>query len=127
MANILGVGGVFIRCKDVDAYRAWWKNHMGAPLSDWGTMEWEYGEDSDVSAPSRSMLSPFDNTSDYFDPSEQRVMINLRTDDVAAMIEKARAGGAKIIGDVEDTEFGVFGWFIDPEGYKIELWQALKS
>jgi hypothetical protein len=26
-------------------------------------------------------------------------------------------------GDPEDSEFGTFGWFIDPEGNKVELWQ----
>jgi len=53
-------------------------------------------------------------------------MINLRCDDVKALIENARDGGAKICGEIEDTEFGIFGWFIDPEGIKIELWQEPK-
>jgi predicted enzyme related to lactoylglutathione lyase len=126
MAKLLGLGGVFIRCKDVTAYRAWWRDYMGAALTDWGTLEWEHGPAPMTPAPSRSMLSPFDDASNYFDPSDQRVMINLRTDDVAAMIDKARAGGATIVGDIDDTEYGVFGWFIDPEGYKIELWQEPK-
>lgn len=123
MAKLLGLGGIFIRCKNVDAYRAWWKDHMGAAVTDWGTLEWEYGPDAATPPPSRTMLSPFDDKSDYLDPSDKRVMINLRTDDVAGMIEKARTGGAKIVGEVDNTEFGIFGWFIDPEGYKIELWQ----
>jgi predicted enzyme related to lactoylglutathione lyase len=50
-------------------------------------------------------------------------MINLRVDDVPGMLKKAKAGGAKIIGDVSDEGYGVFGWFLDPEGVKIELWQ----
>ena len=39
MANILAVGGVFFKCKDVEGYRAWWAKYMGAELTDWGTLE----------------------------------------------------------------------------------------
>lgn len=121
MSKILGVGGVFFRCRDVEAYRTWWREVMGLDITDWGTFEWERSKKS------RSMFSPFPNESDYFSPSKERVMINLQVIDVPALIEKARLGGAKIAGDIEDTEFGVFGWFIDPEGYKIELWEAPKA
>lgn len=117
MAQILGLGGVFFRCKDVEAYRAWWAEHMGVDVKEWGAFQW----DSDGKG--FTMMSPFKNDSEYLAPSAERFMINLRVDDVASLIEKAKNGDATIVGEVEDTEFGVFGWFIDPEGIKIELWQ----
>lgn len=121
MAKILGVGGVFVKCpKDgmnPKAYNEWWKTHMGVVPSEWGSMEWE----NDGKA--MTLLSSFKSDTDYFAPSEAPFMINLRVDDVAAMIEKARAGGAEIVGEVSDEGYGVFGWFIDPIGIKIELWQ----
>ncbi|CAM3864614.1 VOC family protein [Litorimonas haliclonae] len=118
MAKVLGVGGVFLRCKDVKAYRTWWTDVMGLDITDWGTFEWERKSES------RSMFSPFPNESDYFKPSSERVMINLQVEDVPALIERAKTGGAEILGEIEPTEYGTFGWFIDPEGYKIELWEA---
>ncbi len=117
MAKILGLGGVFFRCRDVEAYRAWWAEHMGVNVAEWGSMEW------DADGKGRTMMSPFKDDSTYLEPSEHRFMINLRVDDVRALIEKAKKGGAAVIGEVEDTEYGIFGWFIDPEGIKIELWQ----
>ncbi|MDB2438178.1 VOC family protein [Hellea sp.] len=117
MAKILGLGGVFFICKDVEAYRKWWKVTLEVDITDWGTMEWK------PDGKGRTMFSPFANDSTYLEPSKERFMVNLRVDDVKTLIEKARNGGAKICGDVEDTEFGIFGWFIDPEGIKIELWQ----
>lgn len=117
MAKILGLGGVFLRVSDPAAYRAWYQEALGADITDWGTMEWE------ADGAGRTMMSPFDSDSPYLAPSTQKFMINLRVDDVAALIERARLHGAEIIGEIEDTEFGVFGWFIDPEGIKIELWQ----
>jgi predicted enzyme related to lactoylglutathione lyase len=70
------------------------------------------------------MLSTFADDTTYFDPSTHRVMINLEVQDVPALIDRAEKGGAEIVGNIEPTEYGIFGWFIDPEGYKIELWEA---
>lgn len=117
MAQILGLGGVFFKCKDDEAYCAWWEKHMGVKVQDWGSMQW----DSDGKA--FTIMSTFKSESNYFDPSEHKFMINLRVDDVHGLLEKAKSGGATVIGEVEDTEYGIFGWFIDPEGIKIELWQ----
>lgn len=118
MAKVLGVSGIFLKCRDVEAYRQWWTDHMGLDITDWGTFEWERKQGS------RSMFSPFSGDSTYFAPSKERVMINLQVEDVPTLIEQARSGGAEIIGAIEPTEYGTFGWFIDPEGYKIELWEA---
>lgn len=117
MAKILGLGGVFFKCKDTKAYNEWWKNHMGVEISEYNSMDFK----SDGKA--FTLVSAFKKETEYFDPSEQPFMINLRVDDVPAMLAKARAGGAEIIGDVSDEGYGVFGWFLDPEGVKIELWQ----
>ena len=90
---------------------------MGVEPSEWGSMEWT----NDGKA--FSMLSAFKSDTDYFAPSETAFMINLRVDDVSGMLEKAFVGGAKIIGEVLDEGYAIFGWFIDPIGIKLELWQ----
>lgn len=118
MAKVLGVGGVFLRCKNVETYRKWCSDVMKLDITNWGTFEWEHEENS------RSMLSPFSDDTTYFAPSTERVMINLQVEDVPTLLKQAKSGGAEIVGDIEISEFGTFGWFIDPEGYKIELWEA---
>ena len=117
MAKVLGFGGVFFKVADPKSYCDWYATVLGVDITDWGTMEWE----SDGKG--RTMFSPFAKDTTYLAPSEASFMINLRVDDVATLIERVRLSGADVIGNVEDTEFGVFGWFIDPEGIKIELWQ----
>lgn len=117
MAKILGLGGVFFTCKDVDSYRKWWADNLSVDITDWGAIEWK------ADGKGQTMMSPFAADSTYLEPSLERFMINLRCDNVESLIEKARKGGAEICGDMQDTEFGIFGWFIDPEGIKIELWQ----
>ena len=69
------------------------------------------------------VLSPFKEDTDYFAPSRQGYMINLVVDDVAACLDNVRAGGANVMPNIETSEYGTFGWFIDPAGNKIELWQ----
>lgn len=117
MAKVLGLGGVFIKCKDIEARNTWWKTHMGIDISEWNSMQWP----NDGKA--FTLLSAFADDTEYFQPSRSPFMINLRVDDVPGMLGKAKAGGAKIIGEVSDEGYGVFGWFLDPEGIKIELWQ----
>lgn len=117
--QILGLGGVFYKVSDPKAYCGWWETHMGLNPTDWGNFEWE------PDGKGRVMMSPFANDTEYLAPSTKGFMINLRVSGIAALIERARAGGAQIVGTVENTEYGIFGWFIDPEGIKIELWEEV--
>jgi len=50
-------------------------------------------------------------------------MVNFIVDDLAQALLQVTQGGGKQIGDIEDSEFGRFGWFVDPDGNKVELWQ----
>jgi predicted enzyme related to lactoylglutathione lyase len=50
-------------------------------------------------------------------------MINLIVDDLAGALAQVEEGGATSVGTPEALEFGKFGWFMDPEGNKVELWQ----
>jgi predicted enzyme related to lactoylglutathione lyase len=50
-------------------------------------------------------------------------MLNLQVDDLDGVLEKLRAAGAAVDPKVDDSEYGKFGWFTDPEGNRVELWQ----
>jgi predicted enzyme related to lactoylglutathione lyase len=39
------------------------------------------------------------------------------------MLGQLRAAGVNVDDRVEDTEFGRFGWAVDPEGNRFELWE----
>ena len=34
-------------------------------------------------------------------------------------------GGVEVVGEIEEYSYGKFGWIIDPEGNKTELWEPL--
>jgi uncharacterized glyoxalase superfamily protein PhnB len=51
------------------------------------------------------------------------VMLNLQVDDLDGVLAKLRAAGVNVDPKVEDSEYGKFGWFTDPEGNRVELFQ----
>lgn len=50
-------------------------------------------------------------------------MINFRVADLNALLTTLRAEGCNVIDKTEASEQGKFGWVIDPDGNKIELWE----
>ena len=50
-------------------------------------------------------------------------MFNLIVDDLEGVLKRVSDGGGEIVGEMEEYDFGKFGWFLDPDGNKVELWQ----
>ena len=60
---------------------------------------------------------------DYFAPSTAPFMVNYRVEDLRALVEVLREEGCNVLEKIDESEYGTFGWVIDPEGNKVELWQ----
>ena len=69
-----------------------------------------------------SLLTPFKADSDKFAPSSLQFMINLRVDDLDAMVADLEAKGISILARQAD-DYGKFAWIMDPDGVKLELYQ----
>lgn len=50
-------------------------------------------------------------------------MVNYRVADLHALIDALRAEGCNVLEKTEQSGYGTFGWVIDPEGNKVELWE----
>jgi predicted enzyme related to lactoylglutathione lyase len=50
-------------------------------------------------------------------------MVNYVTDDLDGLLAKLRAEGVEVIDRIGETDFGRFGWAVDGDGRRIELWQ----
>ncbi len=121
--RVVGIGGIFIKCRDVEGTKAWYAKHLGISMESWGAM-FPFREDPNPEA--YANLSFFKEETRYMAPSESRFMINFRVDDLDALITELKASGIPLIGEPENIEFGKFAWILDPEGNKIELWEQPK-
>ena len=119
MAKVTGLGGIFYKVADTAATQKWYQDILGVG-GEWGAMFPFKGDDPEGYA----LLSPFKAETDYFAPSTERFMINLRVDDLGAMIDDLTAKGIEILGR-QDEEYGKFAWIMDPDGVKIELFQQI--
>jgi predicted enzyme related to lactoylglutathione lyase len=118
MTRVTGVGGVFLRAADPEKLYAWYEHHLGIKRTEEGAFAFfsEGPREMAVLA-----FFPLDTT--YFGPGKQQAMLNLRVDDLDAVLEKLRAACADIDPKREDYDYGRFAWFNDPEGNRVELWQ----
>jgi len=115
MERALGIGGYFLRASDPMALGAWYRECLGLDVDANGL--W-----SQTAGP--TVFATFDADSDYFGSRAQQTMLNLRVNDLDAMLAQLRAAGADVVDDIQEMAgVGRFGWVTDPEGNRIELWQ----
>ena len=120
MARVLGVGGVFFKSEDPEKLGAWYQKWLGVPV------EHPYGaslKSSDMPAGGVTVWAPFSASTTYFDPSTRDFMFNLVVDDLDGALAQVAEGGAEVVGEIQEEDYGRFGWFIDPEENKVELWE----
>jgi predicted enzyme related to lactoylglutathione lyase len=118
MAKALGIGGIFFKSKDPKALVAWYQSALGLPgdSGDYATFF-----PATVPAGGCTVFSPFSDSTDYFAPSSKEFMFNLMVDDLDGALSQVAAAGGTLAGDVASYDYGRFGWFIDPDGNKVEL------
>lgn len=119
MERVIGIGGVFFKARDAHALAEWYRDHLGLPLEEGQT----YATLESGGAGEITVWSAFPESTEYFDPSRSPFMVNFRVRDLDAMLAQLRDAGAQVDDRVEDEGYGRFGWFMDPEGNRVELWE----
>ena len=123
MAKVTGIGGVFFKSKgDGKSLAAWYRQHLGLALEDWGgaILRWpdDKAEDQGV-----TVWHVAAHDSKWFSPSQSSFMINYRVDNLGELLEQLRAGGVEVIQGPDSDDNGTFAWIVDPDGNKVELWE----
>ena len=124
--RVTGIGGIFFKCADPVATRNWYGEHLGVPAGDYGwPFLWR-----DVESPEErgyTVWNPFPDSTDYLDPSSEPFMVNYRVADLETLLATLREEGVEVVGGPDVYENGKFGWILDPDGRKIELWEPVPS
>ena len=123
MSRVTGIGGIFFNASDPVALRAWYQQHLGIDVQPWGGTAFTWADASGKPATGTTVWSIGAANGDQFAPGTASFMINYRVDDLTALLQSLREEGCNVLEKTDDSEFGKFGWVIDPEGNKVELWQ----
>jgi predicted enzyme related to lactoylglutathione lyase len=120
MAKVLGIGGIFFKSPNPKKLYEWYTRWLGIEMDgEWGKAFFS----STMPTKGYTVWSAFDDKSTYFEPSENKFMFNLIVDNLEEALKQVKEGGAELVGKIEEIEYGLFSWFIDPDGNKVELWE----
>ena len=120
--RVTGIGGFFFKTKDPSKIKDWYKTHLGLNTDQYGCSFWwkdQKGNDC------MTQWSPFTEDTTYFQPSDKQFMMNFRVENLEELLEALKKEGVTVVGEIEEYDYGKFGWIMDPEGNKLELWEPV--
>ncbi len=123
MKRVTGIGGIFFKAKDAPALHAWYRQHLGIDVQVWGGAAFPWTDAAGAPVAGTTAWSVVPQASGQFAPSTASFMVNYRVHDLRALVAALIEEGCNVHGDVDESEYGLFAWVIDPEGNKVELWQ----
>jgi predicted enzyme related to lactoylglutathione lyase len=123
MKRVTGIGGIFFKARDPVALRDWYHRHLGIDVQEWGGTAFRWADAEGRPAAGTTIWSIGAAEGDYFAPSTASFMINYRVEDLETLLQALRDEGCEVLPKTDDSEYGKFGWVMDPEGNKVELWQ----
>lgn len=120
--RVTGIGGVFFKTNDTAATKQWYEKHLGVSEM---SFQWKDLANPSTKSPGMTVWSVFKKESDYFAPSDKDFMFNYRVSDLKNLLKDLRAEGVTVIDKFDEYDFGKFGWIVDLEGTKVELWEPV--
>lgn len=123
MKRATGIGGVFFESEDPEQLRAWYQKHLGLEFDAYGSVVFGCPEEQEDRKKAQTVWSLFPNDTKYFEPSSAPFMINYRVGNLSELLAQLKAEGVWVEEKTEEFEYGRFGWIMDPEGNRIELWE----
>ena len=122
--KVTGIGGIFVKSENPAATRDWYNKHLGFDANNYGaTFEWRNLDDPDKRG--TSVWNSFPKETKYFEPSNRDLMLNLRVENLEWLLGELKKEGIEQIGEMQSYEYGKFAHIMDPDGIKIELWEAV--
>jgi predicted enzyme related to lactoylglutathione lyase len=122
MRRVVGIGGIFFKAQDPAALRTWYKEHLGIDVLEWGGAVIPFTDADGSPMPGSTIWNVTGMGSDP-SPSPSRFTVNYRVADLRGLVAALREEGCNVLDKIDESEFGCFGWVIDPEGNRVELWE----
>lgn len=123
MKRVVGIGGVFIKSPDPERLRGWYRQHLEFDVQEWGGVAFQPEGAAAQPHTDPTIWSVFEESTGYFNPSTAGFIVNYRVEDPDGVLAALRAEGCEVDCKTEQSEFGKFGWEMDPDDNRIELWE----
>jgi predicted enzyme related to lactoylglutathione lyase len=117
--RITGIGGVFVASKNPEALAGWYHDVLGLSVEGWGGALFRSDAPGHPAVTTWAAM-PADG---HFAPSSREMMLNFAVDDLDAFLALLEAKHVPILNRQEEAT-GRFAWIMDPDGTRIELWEA---
>ena len=121
MKRVTGIGGVYFKARDPKALGEWYRRHLGIAVAEWGGAAFSWKNDDNPEGVGTTIWSLYPEGSATH--GNGPLVINYRVADLHALLAALRSEGCAVDDKVDESEYGKFGWVVDPEGNRIELWQ----
>ena len=123
MEKVTGIGGIFFKAKDAKALQAWYKEHLGVDVQPWGGAAFDWTDDQGKPVGGTTAWAINKQESNQFAPSTASFMVNYRVADLHGLLNALKEEGCNVLEKIDESEYGKFGWVMDPEDNKVELWE----
>ncbi len=120
MKRVTGIGGIVLKAGNPQALGDWYRRHLGLDVNAWGGAVLRWADDQPGGSTTWSLVR---QDSDQFAPSPAPFMVNFRVADLHGLLAVLRREGCQVLEKVDESDYGKFGWVLDPEGNKVELWE----
>ena len=118
----IALGGVFLQADNPAALADWYRTHFGLGFEANGGVHFcSPAGITEVASGGYPVLSIFPRHSEYFKGSP--LMLNFVVADLQTTLARLQAEGVAVESEIEDGDYGKFGWLTDPAGNRLELWQ----
>ena len=90
MKKLQGSAAFFLNARTQKAMNEWYIDHLGLASADDGGILFEWRDLVHPDKKGYTVLAPFKETTKYFEPSQKEFMINLRVENLEALLEKLK-------------------------------------
>jgi catechol 2,3-dioxygenase-like lactoylglutathione lyase family enzyme len=128
--RVTGVGGFFFKAQNPAKLADWYRAHLGIALDAAGPGEhapqyhsFQWREKDHPETIGATAFSIFPASTRYFGPSSASFMMNFRVANLERLMAQLKQEGVTVDDKIDDESNGRFGWAMDPEGNRVELWE----
>ena len=79
--KVTGIGGIFFKCKSPEKMKSWYSQHLGLVTNEYGSV-FEFRKLINLNTKGYTVWSPFEENTEYFEPSDKEFMINYRVENL---------------------------------------------